>query len=139
VGGAILDAMSKRTQVEEEKGKRPRGLTLRGEESVVLIVRPSRMLSLGKYLYTLGLYGIWRKRNVYVLTDKRLMIGKGVVNRTETSLPMNRIDDVVFARRGFGAYCEIVFMAHGRRRTVLVGPLLAKDARRLASEIQARI
>ena len=139
MAGAILVAMSKRTQVEEEIGKRPRGLSLRGEESVVLIVRPSRALSLGKYLYTLGLYGIWRKRHVYVLTDKRLMIGRGVVNRTETSLPMNRVDDVAFVRRGLGAYCQIVFMARGRRRTELVGPLLSKDARRLAGEIQARI
>jgi hypothetical protein len=86
-------------------------------------------LSLGKYLYTLGLYGIWRKRHIYVLTD---------VNRTETSIPLNRVEEVAFARRGLGAYCQIVVMAHGRRRSVLVGPLLARDARRLTGEIQAR-
>lgn len=131
--------MSKRTPVEEEKWKKPRGLTLRGGESVVMVVRPSRTLSLGKYLYTLGLYGIWRKRHVYVLTDTRLLIGKGVINRTENSIPMNRIEDVGFVRRGPGAYCQIVISAHGRRRTELVGPLVAKDARRLAGEIQARI
>ncbi len=138
-GGAILVAMSKRTQTEEDKWKRPRGLTLRGGESIVMIVRPSRALSLGKYLYTLGLYGIWRKRHIYVLTDERLMTGRGVVNRTETSIPMNRIDEVGFVRRGFGSYCQIALTAHGRRRTELVGPLLARDARRLAGEIQTRI
>ena len=99
-----------------------------------MVVRPSRALSLGKYLYTLGLYGIWRKRHIYVLTDDRLMTGKGVVNRTETSIPLNRIEEVAFARRGLGAYCQIVVMAHGRRRSVLVGPLLAKDARRLTGK-----
>jgi membrane protein YdbS with pleckstrin-like domain len=104
-----------------------------------MIVRPSRALSLGKYLYTLGLYGIWRKRHIYVLTDERLMTGRGVVNRTETSIPMNRIDEVGFVRRGFGSYCQIVLTAHGRRRMELVGPLLARDARRLAGEIQTRI
>jgi hypothetical protein len=139
VRGAILVAMTKRTQTEEDKWKRPRGLTLRGGESIVMVVRPSRALSLGKYLYTLGLYGIWRKRHVYVLTDSRLLIGRGVFVRTETSIPMNRIDEVAFVRRGFGAYCQIVLMAHGRRRTELVGPLVSRDARRLGGEIQARI
>ena len=137
--GAILVEMTKRTQAEQDKWKRPRGLTLRGGESIVMVVRPSRTLSFGKYLYTLGLYGIWRKRHVYVLTDERLMTGKGVVNRTETSIPMNRIDEVGFVRRGLGSYCQIVLTAHGRRRLELVGPLLAKDARRMAGEIQTRI
>ncbi len=100
MGSAILVGMSKRTQTEEEKWSKPRGLRLRDGESVVMVVRPSRALSLGKYLYTLGLYGIWRKRHVYVLTDTRLMIGKGVVNRTETSIPMNRVDEASFVRRG---------------------------------------
>lgn len=136
---AILVEMTKRTQAEQDKWKRPRGLTLRGGESIVMVVRPSRALSLGKYLYTLGLYGIWRKRHVYVLTDERLMTGKGVVNRAETSIPMNRIDEVGFVRRGLGSYCQIVLTAHGRRRLELVGPLLAKDARRMAGEIQTRI
>jgi membrane protein YdbS with pleckstrin-like domain len=131
--------MSKRTQTEEDKWKKPRGLTLRGGESIVMVVRPSRALSLGKYLYTLGLYGIWRKRHVYVLTDDRLMSGKGVINRTEVSIPIGRIDEVGFVRRGLGSYCQIVLTAHGRRRMELVGPLMAGDARRLAGEIQARI
>jgi Bacterial PH domain len=139
VAGAILVAMTKQTQAEEVNWKSPRGFTLRGEESVVLVVRPSRALSLGKYLYTLGLYGIWRKRQVYVLTETRLMTGKGVVNRTETSIPMGRIEEASFVRRGAGSYCQIVYSAYGRRRVELVGPLLAKDARRLANEIQARI
>ena len=99
---AILVEMTKRTQAEQDNWKRPRGLTLRGGESIVMVVRPSRALSFGKYLYTLGLYGIWRKRHVYVLTDQRLMTGKGVVNRAETSIPMNRIDEVGFVRRGRG-------------------------------------
>ena len=138
-GGAILVAMSKRTQPEADTWKTPHGVTLRAGETIVMVVRPSRALSLGKYLYTLGLYGIWRKRHIYVLTDDRLMTGKGVVNRTETSIPLNRVEEVAFARRGFGSYCQIALTAHGRRRTELVGPLLARGARRLAGEIQTRI
>jgi membrane protein YdbS with pleckstrin-like domain len=131
--------MTKKTKSTEVRWKPPRGVTLRPGESIVMVVRPSRMLSIPKYIYTLGLYGIWRKRHVYVLTDQRLLVGKGVVSRTEDSIPTRRIEDVAFFRRRAEAYCQIVVTARGRRRTELVGPLLSRDARRLTGEIQALI
>jgi hypothetical protein len=131
--------MTKKTKTTEVRWKPPRGLSLPSGESIVMVVRPSRMLSIPKYLYTLGLYGIWRKRHVYVLTDHRLLVGRGVVTRTEDSIPTSRIEEVTFFRRGAGAYCRIVVTTHGRRRLELVGPLLARDARRLTGAIQAQI
>jgi hypothetical protein len=128
---------------EPTRGKRdrrdPPRLALRPEESVVLVVRPSRWLSLPRYLYTLGLYGFWRKRHTYVLTDSRMLLGKGVFNRTERSVPMSQIEDAVFLRRVAGAYSEVTVRIHGRMRTHMVGPLSSKSARRLTAEIQARI
>jgi len=130
--------MTKAPKDEKDQWKTPRGLALMPGESIVMVVRPSRALSLGKYLYTLGFYGIWRKRHVYVLTDQRLLTGMGVVSRTESSTPLNRIEEVGFFRRGAATYCQLVVTHRGRRRTELVGPLLPSDARRLAAEIQAR-
>ena len=106
---------------------------------MVLVLRPSRLLSFPRYLYSLGLYGFWRKRHVYVLTDQRLLIGSGVLSRTERSLPLRHIDDVVFQRKGAGAYCEATATISGRKRSFAIGPLASRNARRLASEIQARI
>jgi Bacterial PH domain len=105
----------------------------------VVVLRPSRWLSLPKYLGTLGMYGFWRKRHTYVLTNQRMLLGKGIFVRTERSLPINQIEDAAFVRRGAGAYCEVTVRSHGRMRTDRVGPLSARSARRLTAEIQARI
>jgi Bacterial PH domain len=131
--------MTKKNQAVEDGWKRPRGLTLRDGESIIMVLRPSRALSIPKYVYTLGLYGFWRKRQTYVVTDQRVLAGRGLFNRTENSIPISRIEDVTFVRRGPGAYLQVVLMVRGRRRMEYVGPLLPRDARRMAGEIQARL
>ncbi len=85
-----------------ESGKRRRvaGLPRHEGEQVVLLARPARSVTAHRYLYTLGLYGIWRKRNTFVLTDRRVLIGEGLFNRSERSIPLDRIDDAVYAARG---------------------------------------
>jgi Bacterial PH domain len=136
VGDAIIIGMKEKT--EDQPDQKPRRLSLRSDEAVVLVATPSRLLSLPKYLITLGLYGFWRKRQNYVLTDQRVLMGRGIFNRTERSIPLNRIEDASFMRKGAGAYCEVVIQSHGRRRTDMVGPLSARNARRFTAEIQAR-
>jgi hypothetical protein len=105
----------------------------------VVVLRPSRWLSVPKYLVTLGFYGFWRKRHTYILTNQRMLLGNGVFVRTERSVPIGQIEDAAFVRRGAGAYCEVTVRSHGRMRTNLVGPLSPRSARRLTTEIQARI
>ena len=36
-----------------------------------------------------------------------MIIGKGFISRTEHSIPLNRMNDTVYQRRGLFAYCEI--------------------------------
>lgn len=117
----------------------PRRLALRSGESVVVVARPSRFLSLPKYLLTLGLYGIWRKRHTYVVTDQRLLFGRGLVNRREWTIPMRRIEGVSFVRRGAGAFCEVEAVSRHGRAVDTVGPLSSRDARRMVSAIEARM
>ncbi len=105
---------------------------------MIVVARPSRVLSIFKYLATLGLYGVWRKRHTYVVTDRRLLIGRGVLARRESAIPMDRIEDVLYVRKGVGAYCEVAATSHGRRVTNSLGPFSARIARRMAAEIQAR-
>jgi Bacterial PH domain len=132
----VLVEMKEKTEARPDR--RPHSLVLRGEEAVIVVARPSRLLSVPKYLATLGLYGIWRKRQTYVLTDQRVLLGRGVFRRTERSIPIARIEDASFVRRGIGAYSEVIVESHGRRRSLLVGPLSPKSARRFTNEIQAR-
>lgn len=117
----------------------PRQISLRANESVVMVVHPSRVLALPKYLLTLGLYGVWRKRHTYVVTDQRLMIGRGVVNRRERAIPMRRIEGVSFLRRGAGAFCEVESLIGGGREVDTVGPFSSRDARRMVSAIESHI
>lgn len=115
----------------------PRRISLRTNESVIMVTHPSRILALPKYLLTLGLYGIWRKRHTYVVTDQRLMIGQGVVNRRERAIPMRRIEGVSFLRRGAGAFCEIESLTGGGREVDTIGPISSRDARRMVSAIES--
>ena len=65
-----------------------------------MVVRPSRLARLPRYVVTLGLYGFWRKRDESVLTDQRILLGKGIIRRDERSIPLGRVDDVSVVRQG---------------------------------------
>jgi hypothetical protein len=125
-------------QVPERVPKKLRGIDLQPGETVIVMARPSRSVTWPKYLYTLGLYGIWRKRHMFVLTDRRILASEGVFNRSERSIPLSRIDDASFRRRGLAAYCDVVVTSRGPRRTERLGPLSSRAARRFAREVQSR-
>jgi hypothetical protein len=125
-------------QVPEQVPKSLRGIDLQPGETVIVMARPSRGVTWPKYLYTLGLYGIWRKRHTFVLTDRRILAGEGVFNRSERSIPLSRVEDASFRRRGLAAYCDVLVTARGPRRTERLGPLSGRAARRFAREVQAR-
>ena len=115
-----------------------RGVELQPGERVVMLTHPSRGVTWHKYLYTLGFYGVWRKRHTFVLTDRRILTSEGLFNRSERSIPLSRVDDASYRRRGLAAYCDVVVTGRGPRRTERVGPLSYRSARRFAREIQAR-
>jgi Bacterial PH domain len=129
--------MSKRSDRKPEK-KAVRRLQLHEGESIVLVERPARSVSAHKYLATLGLYGIWRKRNTFVLTDRRVLVGEGVFVRTERSIPLDRIDDAVYLRRGLTAYAEVIYSRRGDRMSERIGPLTPVAARRFTDAVRAR-
>ena len=69
----------------------------------MLVARPGRLATLPKFVVTLGLYSIWRKRDTSVLTDQRILLGKGIVRRSERAIPLSNVDDVTFARSGLSS------------------------------------
>ena len=129
--------MGKRN-VEEQTAPALRRLDLQSGEEVLVIARPARFAVLPKYIITLGLYGIWRKRQTSVITDRRILVGKGILARSEHSIPFNHVDDASFQRRGAYAYCDVIYTRRGQRHLERVGPLSARSARRFAREVQAR-
>lgn len=96
---------------------------------------PSRLATFYKYLYTLGLYGLWRKRNTSVVTDRRVVIGRGIMSREERSIPMSRIVDAKYVRRGLHSYATLIFVDRGQHRAEDVGPLSPRRAKTFTNEI----
>lgn len=120
---------------------KPRGLggmQLQNGESIIVVGRPSLYSVWPKYLFTLGLYQLWRKRNVLVLTDRRVVAGKGIFSRTERSTAMNRIQNATYVRNGLSAYCMLDSTSRGRPEVQRLGPLTARKARRFTDEIVSR-
>ena len=114
------------------------GVRLQGEESVVLVGHPSLANTWPKYLLTLGLYNLWRKRDVVVLTDRRVVTGKGIFSRTERSTGMKNIEGATYLRKGLSGYCVVDATVRGRHEMQRLGPLSAKKARQFTEEIDAR-
>lgn len=100
-----------------------------------MVARPGRLATFPRYLLTLGLYGIWRKRDTSAVTDQRVLLGRGVFRRDERSIPLSNIDDVIVARRGLYSYVDLTIAQRGRPEFQRVGPLSPRSARRFAREV----
>jgi hypothetical protein len=116
----------------------PKGLPLQGGEEVVLSASPSKLANLHKYVFTLGFYGIWRKRDTAVITNRRLLISRGVFRREEHSISIGDIDSARYTRRFLNSYAQVTIGGRARRRTEEIGPMSARTARRLVGEILSR-
>ncbi len=132
------DRVAERTG-KGRKGKRKiAGVDVERGEEVVLVARPAISAVWYKYLFTLGLYGFWRSHDVSIITNRRVLVGKGIVNRKETSLPYARINDASYVRKGLYAYCEVAATLRGRGHLQRIGPLSSRQARRFTAEILSR-
>jgi hypothetical protein len=124
---------------KKPRKKKPADPGLFPDEMVVMTAVPARGPTAHKYLMTLGLYGLWRKRRTSTVTDRRVLMGRGLLRRTERSIPMRNIEDVVFKRQGLNGWVEVDINDRGSRRAEKVGPMSPRSARRFASEVLRRI
>jgi hypothetical protein len=124
--------------VEPEEQPKITGMNLQAGEQVVVVGRPGMATSWYKYLLTLGLYRIWHKRDLSVLTDRRVFTGRGVVTREEHSTPLKTIEFCSYYRRGLSGYCDITARVGSRDRRQRVGPLAPRTARRFARKLDER-
>jgi hypothetical protein len=136
--------VAKQKDAKEERAARERPskyvayTTLFPEETVVMAATPGRLATLPKVLATLGMYELWRRRNTAIVTDKRILFGSGIVKRSEKSIPLSKVLDASFSRRGLNSYAEVTVTERGQRRNRLVGPMSGREARRFVSEILRR-
>lgn len=112
-------------------------LSLLPGEKVVAVGRPALVSVWPRYLLTLGLYGFWHKRRVAVVTDKRLLLGKGLLSRREHSIPMSHISDALYFRRGLAGFCEVTSSNEWSHNKTTVGPLPTGTARLFVHAVQS--
>jgi hypothetical protein len=109
------------------------------DEEVVLVARPGRVATFPKFVLTLGLYALWRRRDTSVVTDQRVLLGKGVMRRHERSIPLSDVQDVTFARRGLSSYADLTFRDRRFGGVKRIGPMSPRTAHRFAREILRRL
>jgi hypothetical protein len=124
------------TSSKESRSAPP--VTLFPDEAIVMVAHPARVSNLPKVVASLGLYELWRKRNTTVLTDRRILFGSGIFQRTEQSVPLANVIDASFTRKGVNSYAELTVSHRGRNSVRHVGPMSSSTARQLVSEILRR-
>jgi len=135
------DATEQGELVDEVRGRErtARGLPLQREEQAIMSASPSVAANFYKYLYTFGLYELWRRRDTAVVTSKRLLISRGIFNREERSIAMSHIEGARYVRRGLNSYAQITIVDRGGRKSERIGPMSARAARRFVAEVLQRI
>jgi Bacterial PH domain len=121
--------------VDPPEERAPRGLPLQSGEVFVLSVNPSPWSNFYRYLYTLGLYEIWRRHDTAIVTDRRVLVSRGIFNREENSISMAHVEGARYVRRGLNSYATITVVNRGGRKTEKIGPMSARHARKFVAEV----
>lgn len=107
----------------------PGAVDMNSGEQVVALMYPWWLATLPYYLFTLGLWVIWRRRHYIALTNERLVYSKGIViNKVSRSVPLSRIQDATYARRFWSGGIEISSAggSFGNLKDVVFRPAEAK-------------
>lgn len=90
------------------------------------------------WVLSLGLYELWRRRNVLAIDGREIVAGHGIVSRHDRTLPLGRVQDVTVHRVLWWARVT-VSTAGGGPGIVKAGPYRTVDAREFASRVRAVI
>ena len=106
----------------------PPPIRLHQDERIIMDVLPSKWWTLGRYIFTLGAWAIWRQRHHFVLTNQRIVVTKGMINKSEGSAPLNRIQDAQLQRSPLTGGRIKLSTAGGPLGVDSIGPLTQADA-----------
>ena len=118
VGAAALVAVSRRS-VELDEG-----------EALLLRFRPRR--AVGRYLSSLGLWELARRSTQFAVTDRRVVMGDGVVYQRTRSIPLSSIQHVAVLAGPWAGFVELGGRSGPRER---IGPLRSPRARQFANTV----
>jgi Bacterial PH domain/Short C-terminal domain len=111
---------------------------LQDGECVILELRRTSWQATLEKILTLGLYIFWWRAGWFVVTDRRLIAKKGILNKSEQALPLHFVQDASFHRSWLGIADVRISTAGGDASISRMGALRAEDARRLADTTMAQ-
>jgi uncharacterized membrane protein YdbT with pleckstrin-like domain len=110
-------------------------IRLQDGEQVTLALRRTSWVATFAKIATLGLFVPWWRAGWFVLTDRRLIVKFGILNKSEIALPLHFVQDTSVHRSWLGIGRVLVSTAGGDYGNLRLYPLKASDARRLADTI----
>lgn len=110
-------------------------IRLHPDEEIVMDLLPSRLWTWTGYPLTLGFWEIWRRRHHFVLTNQRVIIAKGVITKSEQSVPLSRVQDAHLRRSPLSGGFVDLSTAGGHLGVEQLGPVKQSEARDLADAI----
>jgi len=105
----------------------------RGEQTILAIHPTAWTLGMA-YIFTLGLYELWRRATWFTITDQRVILSKGIVTRTQRSVPVDMIQDATVTTQ-LGVGWILVTTAGGPASTLRLGPVTSGIAQEIADTI----
>jgi membrane protein YdbS with pleckstrin-like domain len=113
-------------------------MRLQHGETILKVFRRSGWPVVLTKIVTLGLFALWWRACIFVVTDQRVYVKEGVLSKSELSLPMRFIQDAAMRRNLFGVGSVVVSTAGGSESDTMLSPLNGSDARALSDAIIAQ-
>jgi membrane protein YdbS with pleckstrin-like domain len=89
------------------------------------------------FALSLGLYAIWRQATWFTVTDQRVIVSKGILTRTQRSIPIDMVQDATVTTQ-LGVGTVVVTAAGGRASALRIGPVASSVAHEMADAILAQ-
>ncbi len=137
--GAAPPGQSHGSQTQQERAvKNKSHVRLQADEQILLQFRRTAWGNqIFRKVFTLGLYVPWWRAACYVVTDQRLITKKGILNKTDVSLPLKYVQDASVHRAWYDVARVDISTAGGNEGLSRMGDLKPKHARQLADTIMA--
>jgi hypothetical protein len=102
-------------------------------ESLALSVRPRKVLR--SYLRSAGLWELDRRATRFTVTDRRLLVEEGLVQRAVTAVPLNVLQHVVLRTGPWQGWVDVAFPSSSGRGVERLGPFRSPVARQFAATL----
>lgn len=107
-------------------------LDLQPGEKRILELRISALATPSFYFFTFGLWEVWRRHQCLIVTNRRVVVSRGVIFSVQKSIPLDRIQSATTKTGGWGT---VEITSAGDVESF--GPTELQQARKAVEEILA--